>query len=223
MTSIAESSPVQMAYMLVEHDATIFPSLHFNSDGRFSSVTRQGYTYAVRIPGLGSSFGHVQVTAADHGSRCTAAGWYSLGEDEVVQVNCWLRGGFTPTSAPFYVTYVNQQNILGVPAGVPPDGHPSAYAWAERPESTEDYTPHTLYRYTSSGEEPMIGRGGTGRYLVTFTGVNMNNGNVQVTPYGSGSQLCVINYWYGNNVQVQCYTYDTEPADTFFTVAFTGL
>lgn len=223
VTSVAEYSPAQMAYMLVEDNATIFPGLHYNSDGRMSSVTRQGYTYAVRIPGLGSGFGHVQVTAADHGSRCKVAGWFPSGEDEIVMVNCWLQGGFTPTNAPFYLTYVNQQNILGVPAGVPPEGHPSAYAWAERPTSTEDYSPHTLYRYTSSGYEPTIGHGGTGRYLVTFTGVDMNNGNVQVTAYGSGSELCVINYWSGSTVQVQCYTYDNIPTDTFYTVAFTGL
>lgn len=222
LTSIAEYSPVQMAYMMVEDNGTILSGLHFNSDGRFSTVTRQGYTYAVRIPGLGSGFGHVQVTAADHGSRCTTAGWYPSDGDEIVMVNCWERRGFTLKNAPFYLTYVNQQNTLGLPAGVPPDGHPSAYAWAERP-TADEYTPHALYRYSSSGYEPTAARGDVGRYLMTFTGVDLNNGNIQVTAYGDGSQFCVVNYWSGSNVQVQCYTYQGIPADTLYTIAFTGL
>lgn len=222
VTSVAEYSPAQMAYMIVEDNGSIFSGLHFNSDGRFSTVTRQGYTYVVRIPGLGSAFGHVQVTGADHGSRCTVAGWYQSGEDELVLVNCWLRGGFTPTNAPFNLTYVNQQNILGLPAGVPPDGHPSAYAWADQPYADE-YPPHPFYQYASSGYEPTAGRGDAGRYLMTFTGVDLNNGNIQVSAYGDGSQFCVVNYWSGRNVQVQCYTYQGIPSDTFYTVAFTGL
>lgn len=204
--------------------ATHATAYGWDADGRLSTATRQGPTYVVRIPGLASSSGHVQVTADDNGSRCKVAMWVPSGADELVMVNCWHRGGFDfPENAPFVLTYVNQQNILGLPAGVPPDGHESAYAWADQPGSLDEYTPHTSYQYSGADYAATAAGFGSGRYLMRFNGLNMYNGNVQVTAYGWGSDLCGINYWLGSSVQVQCYTERGKPVDTLYTVAFTGL
>jgi len=224
-TNVDEPWPgQQMAYMEVESNGTVWASRDYNSAGYPTTVTRQGSGYLVRLPGLGSSFGHVQVTAADDGNRCKVVGWYPSGFDELILVQCWNKGWFgAPEDAPFILTYVNQQNILGLPAGVPPDGHESAYAWADQP-SADVYTPHAYYQYSSSGDEPTAAHGyGTGTYMMTFNGVDMFNGNVQVTAYGSGQEFCAVNYWLGSDVQVQCYNWDGTPADTYYTVAFTGL
>jgi hypothetical protein len=223
-TNVNEPWPGQhMAYMEVEDDGTIWTSRHFNSGGGLSTVTRNGSAYLVRIPGLGSCGGHVQVTSAHPVARCKVASWGPSGGDEVVEVRCWHTGWFgAPENAPFILTYVSQQNILGLPAGVPPDGHESAYAWADQPRAPE-YTPNAFYQYTSSGSEATAETLGNGRSRITFTGVNMNNGNAQVTAYGYGQEYCGINSWWGNSVQVGCYDWDGTPIDTYYTVAFTGL
>ena len=57
-------------------------------------ATRQADGYLVRIPGLASSFGHVQVTASDDGNRCKVVHWFASDADEMVLVRCWRRGSF---------------------------------------------------------------------------------------------------------------------------------
>lgn len=222
-TNVNEPGPgQQLAYMEVESDGAIWTNRHFNSGGGLSTVTRQGSLYVVRIPGLGSYNGHVQVTAADDGTRCKVASWYRSGSDELVQVICWHKGWFNvPENAPFILTYVNQQNILGLPAGVPPAGHESAYAWASQPTS-DQYPPSSSYAYTSAGSGATASRTGTGWYLMTFTDVNLYDGNVQVTAYGSGQEFCNVGYWWGSDVHVQCFDWAGTTVDTYYTVAFTG-
>jgi hypothetical protein len=210
----------QMAYMEVESNGVIWASRHFNGGGGLSTVIRRGATYVVRIPGLGSRAGHVQVTSAHPAARCKVSSWSPYGSYEDVVVTCWHRGGFAYTvDAPFVLTYVNQQNILGLPAGVAPAGHESAYAWASEP--TADSTAYWDYQYSTSGRGATGSRYDVGGYVMTFSGVRVYNGTAQVTAYGYGPEFCAVSGWAYNLVQVQCYGPDGTPADTLYTVAFT--
>lgn len=159
------------------------------------------------------------MTAADDGNRCKVVYWYPDGSDVLIQVRCWHKGWFNAIeNSPFNLTYVNQQNILGLA------GHESGYAWADQPGAAGEYTPHVFYQYTSSGYQATAARSfSTGSSLMTFTGVNLYNGNVQVTAYGYGQEFCAVNYWSGSNAQVQCYDWDGTPIDTYYTIAFTGM
>jgi len=205
----------QLAYMEVESDGAIWTSRHFNTGGGLSTVTRQGSTYVVRIPGLGSGSGHVQVTSALDTSRCKAVSWSQSGSDKVVLVRCWHRTRFPyAENAPFILTYVNQQNILGVP------GHESAYAQADQPTAS-DYTVYAGRWYSTTGYAPTVSHSDVGSYVMTFPGVHVYDGDVQVAAYGSGPEFCATASWSYNIVQVQCYDGGGAPVDTRYTVAFT--
>ena len=86
------------------------------------------------------------------------------------------------------------------------------YLWANQP-STASYTPSALYQYNSTGQKNTISRGGVGSYTVTFPGVSVNGGSVEVTAYGGGSEYCSIGWWGSNAVQVYCYANGGAPAD----------
>lgn len=207
-----------LAYMYVEENGSIFPSLHFNSGGGQSWVTRDGLAYEVHIPNLGGFSGHVQVTAANRGDRCVVRSWWPDGSDQVVIIRCLLRSNNDfPTDAPFALTFTADQNILGYP------GLESAYAWADLPSLDEPYLPSPWYLFsTGQSGTATAARTGTGEYSMTFDGVNLNGGNVQVSAYGWGGAFCNVLYWSGSTVNIRCYNVDGNLADSLYTVAFTG-
>jgi hypothetical protein len=58
---------------------------------------------------------------------------------------------------------------------------------------------------------------------MTFAHSNLGTGTAQVTAYGGGTQFCGIAYWYpGAGIQVRCYALDGTPADSYYTIAFSG-
>jgi hypothetical protein len=206
-----------LAYMEVESDGAIFDGLHFNSGGAKSWVTRDGADYQVHIPNLGGFMGHVQVTAADDDSRCLVRSWFSDGNDQLVNVRCLLRGGFGAlTNGAFVLTFTADQNILALP------GHDSAYAWADHP-SWDSYTPNGYYLFTTGpyGSTATATRSGVGNYSMTFDGVDLSTGNVQVSTY-KGTGFCNVVNWYASTVNVRCYDWNYALADSYYTVAFTG-
>jgi hypothetical protein len=79
----------------------------FNSSGETNTVERTGAgAYRVVLPGVGSSGGHVQVTAYDTGSNeCKVLSWGPSGDDQVVYVRCYTTAGAaadTKFTASFY-------------------------------------------------------------------------------------------------------------------------
>lgn len=222
-TNVTDSAQApQLAYLEVESDGTVWPSRQFNSAGPLSTVTRSGSSYLVRIPGLGAIGGHVQVSGADdQGSRCKVVGWGPDATDQLVNVQCFHAGGFgVAENAPFILTYVNQQNILGLPTGLNPAGHVSAYGWADQPTATP-YPPDSWYLFSSTGYDTMATRTDVGVYGMTFDGVEPSLGNVQVTAYGPGQEFCNLAS-VDADIQVRCFDWDGTPVDTRYTVAFTG-
>jgi len=179
--------------------------------------------YTVRLPNLAASAGHVQVTAwYDFWALCKVANWGPSGSDEIVNVRCYNRTG-AAKDVLFSLTYVNQLNILGLSSGFDPDGHDSAYAWASQP-GTASYPPSTNYQFDNFTNNAATGtRTATGTYGMTFGNSNLNVGDAQVTAYAGGTQFCGIAYWNaGAGIQVRCYALDGTPADSYYTIAFTG-
>ena len=73
------------------------PSTQYNSSGGLNRISRVDVgVYRVRLPGLATAGGHVQVAAylpsADR-RRCKVASWGADGADEVVTVRCFDTSG----------------------------------------------------------------------------------------------------------------------------------
>jgi hypothetical protein len=72
-----------------------------------------------------------------------------------------------------------------------------AYAWADQPKAAS-YTPSLPYSYNSAGGPITITRSDEGTYAVKFAGLGGNGvvgGNVQVTGYGTGHEICHVRNW----------------------------
>ena len=98
------------------------------------------------------------------------------------------------------------------------------YVWANNPTAAS-YTPSSAYSFNSAGAPITITRSASGQYQVTFSelgGSGIFGGNVQVTAYGSGSEICKVVSWAsgGGNfvVNVRCFTAAGAAVDTRYTV-----
>lgn len=74
------------------------------------------------------------------------------------------------------------------------------------------------YHFNPSGGPITVTRLGTGQYVVSFTGLQMTGGHVQVTAYGSTSNFCKLYSWGANSARVDCYTPAGDPADEMFSI-----
>jgi hypothetical protein len=121
------------------------------------------------------------------------------------------------------LTYVNGLNILGLSTGHT-GGHDSAYSWANRPMATTSYQPETSYQFVNTTNTGAIGsRASVGTYGMWFPNVDFNQGDVQVTAYGTGPEYCNVAGWSSRmGAQVRCYNTSGAPVDTYYDVAFTG-
>jgi hypothetical protein len=73
------------------------PAARYNSAGGTNTVSRTGAgVYRVRLPGLATTGGHVQITAYSptaQAHRCKVANWSPSGADELVNVRCVNASG----------------------------------------------------------------------------------------------------------------------------------
>jgi len=130
-----------------------------------SSRTRRAVAYLVKLPNLGRSAGHVQVTAYGPGpERCKVVSWGPNGTEQDIRVLCNTSNG-TPVDTKFTLTYVRDGKVLGDSICCQPDGNPTAYAWADRPTAAS-YTPNPLYQFTGFAQQITISRLATGSYAV---------------------------------------------------------
>ncbi|WP_328405087.1 hypothetical protein OHS70_37420 [Streptomyces sp. NBC_00390] len=185
----------------------------FNSSGATNTITRSGVgQYSVRLPGIGSAAGHVQVTAyGDVTARCKVVNWYPSGTAQIADVRCFTLGGALRDTR-FSFTYARGTGILRTT--------PAAYAWANQP-TTAAYSPALAYQYNSSGSTNRITRQGVGVYRVWTPNMPLGYGNVQVTAYGADSKHCKVDYWTpSTGIQVRCYTASGTLADTYYDVSF---
>jgi len=217
----------QMGYVWANQptSGSYVPSLSYqgNSSGATNRIDRLGIgNYRVRLPNLGQSAGHVQVTAYGAGSeRCKVGSWGPSGAEQQIRVYCNRPAG-SRVDASFTLTYIRNNNILDAsPICCSPDGYPSAYAWANQPTATA-YTPALAYQFADFLQQRVtISRLGVGSYVVRPP-VPLGSGNVQVTAYGSNSAHCKVSSWSASGIRVVCFTTAGNPIDTFYTVSFVG-
>ena len=194
-----------------------------NSSGATNQIQRLGTGfYLVKLPNLGRSAGHVQVTAYGPGpERCKVVSWGPNGTEQDIRVLCNTRNG-TPVDTRFTLTYVRNGNVLGEPVCCQPDGNPTDYAWANQPNAAS-YTPSPLYQFSIPAGQITISRLATGSYAVHVPDT-LNNGNVQVTAYGgSGSAQCKVNSWTpATGIRALCFSTTGSPIDSLFDVSFVG-
>jgi hypothetical protein len=97
------------------------------------------------------------------------------------------------------------------------------YVWANDATSASS-TPSVTYQKSSAGAVDTMVRTGTGAYTLTFPNLGVNAGTVNVTAYGTGSEMCKVKSWLagagGLAVRVLCFTAAGAPVDTQFTATF---
>jgi len=195
-----------------------------NSSGATNRIQRLGKgIYLVRLPNLGRSGGHVQVTAYGPGpERCKVGSWRPNGTEQDIRVFCRTRNG-TPADTRFTLTYVRDGNVLGEPVCCEPDGNPTDYAWANQPSAAAPYTPDPLYQFTGSAQQITITHLAKGSYAVHVPD-SLNRGNVQITAYGgSNSAQCKVNSWTpATGIRVLCFSTAGSLVDSLFDVSFVG-
>jgi len=119
---------------------------------------------------------------------------------------------------------VNACRIAGQgPVIVLPEPSLSGYVWADQ-ENAPAYSPHAGYQYNSTGGTNTIVRNAAGDYTVTFPGLGVNAGTVNVTGYATNNR-CKVEEWEAVaggalEVDVQCSTPAGIGQNTKFTASF---
>ena len=102
------------------------------------------------------------------------------------------------------------------------DDGKSAYAWACEEAATigvaYNATAVCGYSFNPSGSAITATRTAVGAYTVSFPGLAMSQGHVQVSAYGPNSIMCKIVSWSGSSVNVTCYDAGGGLANSRFTV-----
>lgn len=93
-----------------------------------------------------------------------------------------------------------------------------AYAWAENPTSAS-YTPSSTYSYNAGGGSIVAKRDSKGRYNITFNGLALSGGNVQVNAYGGTSASCNVTFWGGGKANVACNDAAGNAIDSLYTIS----
>jgi hypothetical protein len=76
------------------------------------------------------------------------------------------------------------------------------------------------YAFNSAGGAITRTKTATGRYAITFTGLDLAAGNVQVTAYGGAAEFCKVQSWGGSSANVACFDAAGADADSQFSLAF---
>lgn len=230
-TSVTASENGRIGYVWADSPAApaYTPNLAFqaNSTGAINTITRSGVgVYRVYMPGLGAAGGHVQVTP--YGltpARCVVWFWLNNAGTEEINVKCFTMAG-APTDSRFTVTFVDGTNILGLGNCCDPAGYATAYAWANDATLPGPYQPSPSYEFSHMQPFAVPGarRIGVGHYAISWQPwISHNHGNVQVTAYGASAINCKVDYWNNpDGIRVRCFTATGAPADSRYTVAFTG-
>ena len=188
----------------------------------------------VRMPGLASKRGSVQVSAIAR--RNTDPSVISIGvcdlirflparnltddvhvqDQEWVDLRCYEPGGQAQIYRRHYVWFMQGLGMKGV------SRHNVAYLFAARPKA-KTYRPDSRFSYSSAGKTMRITRSGPGSYTVALPGMPPG-GSAQVTPYGRQPRSCVIasieRSTAPQRVAVRCFDLVGHRKDTKFTLAY---
>lgn len=189
----------------------------FNSKGGANSIVKNGVgNYTVTFGNLAATGGMVHVSTYGATSHsCKTGGWGVSGANEIVQVRCYTTAG-----APVDTTYTVSFEKPIVNPG------PIGYVWADQAATALNvaYTPSPTWSFNSTGGANSVTRTGTGAYTVRLNGLGVAAGHVQVTPYGTGTELCKVLNWGPTGadqlVRVQCYAAGGTTVNTRFNVTY---
>lgn len=102
------------------------------------------------------------------------------------------------------------------------DDNKLAYLWACDQNATEDVsydaTSTCGYAFNPSGGLASVTRTAIGVYSVSFADLNMNEGHIQVTSYGSTPDLCKVGSWSSSSATVRCFDPTGAPVNEQFTI-----
>jgi hypothetical protein len=100
---------------------------------------------------------------------------------------------------------------------VPPRQSVVAYAWAND-AFTASYTPLADYSYNASGGPVVASRGDVGAYAMTFSGLDVESGDVQVTSVLDDAR-CSVGGRLGSSVDIRCFDWLGAPVDANYMVS----
>jgi hypothetical protein len=192
----------------------------YNVTGGANQVRIMGVGwYRVRLPGLASSDGDMQVTPeVPTGSPrfCEVGAWGPSGADLVGEIRCYQPNG-VPANARFTLSWNKQVGLKG-------DGGVNvAYALADQPANPGPYAPAVTTRYNSAGGGVSVARTAAGQYTVGLPGMPLG-GSAIVTPYGAAANRCFVRAItkpaLPQRVGVSCVNGAGNPADTRFMVSY---
>ncbi|OJF12873.1 hypothetical protein BG844_18340 [Couchioplanes caeruleus subsp. caeruleus] len=194
----------------------------YNSSGALNTITRspgEPGVYTVNAPGIGTTGGHVQVTAYGTGGEwCTAWNWTASGTAERIQVRCYNAAG-APADSRFTMSFVKDGNIFGYGVCCSADGHPTSYLYANKP-TVASYEPAAAYRFLSGTSG--ITRLGAGRYEVNYGWASVG-GAVNVTSVGGNGARCKVESFESDEVAVVvCHNTAGTLADAPFLLHHVG-
>ena len=98
-----------------------------------------------------------------------------------------------------------------------PLGVVRGYAWMNSASASAPLT-HG-YVYNEGGGPVTSTRHGAGNYTVSFDGLDIGAGNVQVTAYGGGTTACKVVGWGPSSATVACFDAAGTPTDSLFSIA----
>jgi hypothetical protein len=107
--------------------------------------------------------------------------------------------------------------FTSAPAGV---ARGYVYSGVSAPPIGEVQALTSEYIFNSAGGGVTRTRTAAGRYTITFAGLDLSAGNVQVTSYGAAAQFCKVVGWGGSNASVACFDHAGAAADSEFSLAF---
>jgi Tol biopolymer transport system component len=194
--------------------------------------------YSVRLPGLTSSTGNVQVTPyGAEPARCVAASWQAADAAEAAEVRCFSLDG-QPRDSRFTMSFADQSSLVGrsrrfgyalandpaSPSYAAPMQH--SYNWVGLSDSVAPAGPCAEIYCNPVGDPINILRQATGRYQVTFPHLAALPDSAQlfqVTPTGTAPASCNATRTTRSGedavVAVACFNPQGRPADAPFSIA----
>jgi hypothetical protein len=222
---LAESGGASpLAYLWADHPGpnpyNANATRSYNATGGVNTVKIMGVGwYRVRLPGLASSDGDMQVTPeipTGNPRFCEVGSWGPSGGNLVADIRCYKPNG-VPANTRFTLSWNKLVGLKG-------DGGANvAYVLADQPANPGPYVPPVATRYNSSGGGASIVRTAAGQYVVRFPGMPLG-GTAIVTPYGAAANRCfvasVMKAALPQQVGVACVNGAGNPADTQFMVSY---
>jgi hypothetical protein len=190
----------------------------------------------LRIPGLASNGGTVQVSAiarraTDEPNEPVSAGICDLlrflpardvtgdagfADHEWVDLRCYEPDGDIQIYRRHYVWFMDGLGMKGIVR------KNVAYLLASKPAAVS-YTPDRRHRYSSAGKAGRVTRLGTGSYVATLPGMPLG-GSAQVTALGGQARHCVVTSIertaLPQRVGVRCFDLSGQRRDAKFTLAY---